>query len=494
MKAILDRNCDKFLVRDGKVFKKVQLNGVDAEVRFCSFVNRADLVNRFHEGYGHAGQATVYSLVKKRWWWPGMSQDIPEWLSRCKECQLASGNNKSKRRSPMVPLDIPPAFGRWHLDFVGELPTTINGNRWLLTAVDYATNWPIARAVPDATAESVADFIYEEIVMRFGCPAEILTDRGANFMSKVVKLYMGRIKTNHKFTSAFHPRKNGKCERLNGILKSMLRKYVNGAIHIWDQFVDTALFASRIRHHRTTGYSPFFLVYGREPKIPGDYLRPYFGKAISQDPRTIAEHTARELEELGQVRAAAHQRMQAVQEQDKLRWDASVEKLYFEVGDHVLLRHEQKYGLEYNWAGPFIIVDKNDESHVVKLVSITGEPYHAWVNLDRLKEVKAEAIDGTWYNPTVSRANWRATMGLDSRNKAVDAPSLPVSEIAQEISPGPAPPSVTAQEITSELSNSRVGQGRPTVSGGNDVVTKRRFIPNVKKARLRSGQRRTAEH
>lgn len=85
----------------------------------------------------------------------------------------------------------------------------------------------------------------------------------------------------------------------------MLRKYVNGAIHIWDKFVDTAVFAARIRHHRSTGYSPFFLVYGREPKIPGDYLRSYFGKSVTQDPRTIAEHTARELEELGQVRAAA---------------------------------------------------------------------------------------------------------------------------------------------------------------------------------------------
>ena len=161
----------------------------------------------------------------------------------------------------MKPLDVPPPFSRWHLDFV-ELPTTLNGNRWLLVAVDYATNWTIARSVPDATGEAIAKFIYEEIVMRFSCPTEIYTDHGANFMSKVLAHYLGRLKVNYVFTSAFHPRTNGKAERTNGILKQMIRKYVQGRIHEWDKFVDAALFACRVRKHRTTGFSPFFLVYG----------------------------------------------------------------------------------------------------------------------------------------------------------------------------------------------------------------------------------------
>ncbi|KAJ8651750.1 hypothetical protein O0I10_012677 [Lichtheimia ornata] len=84
---------------------------------------------------------------------------------------------------------------------------------------------PIARAVPDATSEAIAKFIHEEIVMRFGCPDEIVTDRGANFTGKFLDYYLGRLKAKHNLTSAFHPRSNGKVERTNGILKSMLRKY-----------------------------------------------------------------------------------------------------------------------------------------------------------------------------------------------------------------------------------------------------------------------------
>lgn len=161
--------------------------------------------------------------------------------------------------------DVPEPFASWHLDFIGELPLTPNGNRWILVAVDCATNWTLARALPEATGQAIADFIYEEIVLPFGCPAEIVTDRGPNFMSKVLSLYLGRIKTHHQLTSAFHPRSNGKCERKNGILKQMLRKYVKGNISSWDTYLKTAVFACRIRKHRTTGISPFFMVYGQEP-------------------------------------------------------------------------------------------------------------------------------------------------------------------------------------------------------------------------------------
>jgi transposase InsO family protein len=186
----------------------------------------------------------------------------------------------------MHPLDVPAAFHRWHLRFIGELPTSLKGNRWILVAVDYTTNWPIARAVPTASAEAVADFIYEEIVMRFGCPKEILTDRGGNFTSNIVKHYLQKLNVHYKLTSAFHPRINGKCERLNGTLKAALRKYTNGALHRWDDFLNAALFACRIRTHSTTGFSPFYLTNGRTPVPPGDNLQAYLDKHTMADVRT----------------------------------------------------------------------------------------------------------------------------------------------------------------------------------------------------------------
>jgi hypothetical protein len=82
------------------------------------------------------------------------------------------------------------------------------------------------------------------------------------------------------------------------------------------------------------------------------------------------------------------------------------------VGDHVFLRHEDKYGLEYNWKGPYVVIGKKDEQNIYQLEHITGEPHPSWVHTDRLQRVYADTIDTPWYNPSVSRAAWRQAMRL----------------------------------------------------------------------------------
>ncbi|KAG2190788.1 hypothetical protein INT47_000170 [Mucor saturninus] len=441
IKDLLHRQRNKFVVHDQKVFRLVKIGDTVQEIRFALFAKRADLVNSFHNGFGHAGEVTVYDLMKKRWWWPGMRSQIQEWLGKCPQCQLASNAERNIHHAPMEPLDIPPAFSRWHLDFIGELPNTVNGNRWILVAVDYATNWPIARAVPAATGEAIANFLYEEIVMRFGCPNEILTDRGANFMSHILSFYIKKIKLHHKLTSAFHPRTNGKCERLNGILKQMLRKYVHGAINRWDEYLETALWACRIRKHRTTGFSPFFLTYGREPRLPGDPLRPFMDMSIPNDPTMISDGAIPFLRKLQQARIDADARVAANSQQDKERWDSIMKPHQFAIGEHLLLRHENKFGLEYNWMGPYIVVDKNFDKNIYKLTTMEGVPYTSWVHADRLKIAKSDDFKKTWYHPTPARAQMRRDLALDASS------ALPFSLVDSSV----------------------VDRGLSTVSGGGDV-------------------------
>jgi hypothetical protein len=404
---------NNFMVKDQYVWKKVTNKTSTATndiwVKFIPFKRRADLVEDFHRGFGHQGKITINQLMKTRFWWPKMMNDINTWLARCPECQLHSRKQSKIHHAPMKPLEIPPPFSRWHLDFIGELPNTKNGNRWILMAVDYNTNFPIARALNNASGEEIVKFIYEEIVMRFSCPAEIVTDRGANFMSKILNQYMKKIKSKHIFTSAFHPRTNSKCERLNQTFKHMLTKYVKGEVHSWDEFIDSALFSCRIRKHATTGFSPFYLTYGVDPVLPGDSLRPFMAPFTEEDPELIAEDALTHLRYLRENRYLAEGRMKIQAEKDKKRWDDAMKGRQvqtFKMDEYVLLRHENKKGLEFNWMGPYQVIKRNLDFNTYQIKEVDGKVYSSWVRTDRLLPVKYDGsnVNKSWYIPRVARA------------------------------------------------------------------------------------------
>lgn len=150
----------------------------------------------------------------------------------------------------------------------------------------------------------------------------------------------------------------------------MLRKYVQGSLHKWDDYVEPALWATRIRKHSTTGYSPYFLVYGRDPKLPGDELKPFICSESMQDPRTIADIAARESASLGQHRASAEAKLKAMGAKDKERWDSLIKPVGYEVGDLVMAKHESKFGLEPRFKGSYIITQEFDDFGTYSLETV----------------------------------------------------------------------------------------------------------------------------
>src|SRR5205823_2423980 len=99
------------------------------------------------------------------------------------------------------------------INFVGPLPITEKGNKYIIVAMDYFTKWPEAKAVKEATAKEVSTFILEEIICRHGCPKRILSDRGSHFNNEMIKELMGKFKIKHGFSTPYHPKTNGLVER-----------------------------------------------------------------------------------------------------------------------------------------------------------------------------------------------------------------------------------------------------------------------------------------
>ena len=126
----------------------------------------------------------MFGLLKDRYWWPYIKKDIRSFCRYCKECQLAQSRREGQTLAPLTPstewtdVTLQP-FDRWGLDLVGVMPKTNRENIWIIMAIDYTIRWPVAKALLDTIAETLAEFVYN-LYLNYSVLKEIIIDQGAN--------------------------------------------------------------------------------------------------------------------------------------------------------------------------------------------------------------------------------------------------------------------------------------------------------------------------
>ncbi|KAH9267002.1 hypothetical protein BASA83_010196 [Batrachochytrium salamandrivorans] len=117
---------------------------------------------------------------------------------------------------PVPPVALP--FERWGIDFYGPMAETKSGNRYLITCIDYATRWVLAKPVKgDDRVCSSLPFLYD-LMMTYGAPFEIISDRGKSFLAEGIDLFERENKIRHLATTPYHPQTNGMVERMHAML------------------------------------------------------------------------------------------------------------------------------------------------------------------------------------------------------------------------------------------------------------------------------------
>ena len=182
---------------------------------------------------GHFAVDIMFDKIKSRYYWPQMYENIREYVKFCDSCQW---RGKYKQNEPLHPIPVHSPFYQIGIDFVGPLPKTKNGNKYIITAMDYLTKWPEAKAVPEATAKQTAIFIYEEIICWHGCLTKILSDRGSHFKNQMIEKLMEKFQIKHLFSTPYHPQTNGLVERYNRTLCESLAKTVENEDE-WDTLI-----------------------------------------------------------------------------------------------------------------------------------------------------------------------------------------------------------------------------------------------------------------
>jgi len=108
------------------------------------------------------------------------------------------------------------------MDFLGPLPNTPNGNKYLLVVNDYATRFPLAFALKTADAPTVAQVLVEKVFLEYGPPSVILSDRGSHFHNVLVEAILDLFMVRQVFSSGYRPQTAGITERMNQTLLDLL--------------------------------------------------------------------------------------------------------------------------------------------------------------------------------------------------------------------------------------------------------------------------------
>lgn len=292
---------------------------------------REDILRHFHDEAtsGHLGFARTYDRIRKRYHWPGLYRSVKRYVSHCRECQ--------RRKSvPQLPpgqlIPIPPAVAPFHrvgIDLLGRFPKTSLGNRWIIVCTDYLTRFATTKVLPSADAPVVAKFLVEDVILRHGAPRIMISDRGTVFQSKLVAEITTMCNVSHKFTTAYHPQTNGLTERFNKTLADMLSMYVDAEQRDWDDLLPFVTFAYNTAKQETTGFTPFFLLHGREAETTMDTLFPYHPIDTGSDYVSQLITTAEEARQLARIRTLS------AQDRDRQRYDAKHRPVSYNPGDLV---------------------------------------------------------------------------------------------------------------------------------------------------------------
>ena len=348
---------------------------IDSELlyRKAYFKNTDKVVNQFvmprqfrkrtvlvcYEDYGHLGMDRVLILLQERFYWPKMSDDVRLYIRTCDHCTRFKQEPKKEKMQTITasyPLEL------IHLDFL-----TIGGKqdkrKNVLVVTDHFTRYAQCYVTDNQTAETVADVMVNQYFSHYGWPEKILTDKGRCFENHLFQEICDQAKVKKLRTTSYHPQTNGQCERFNKTLLRMLGTIPVHEKKQWQDWVPTLVHAYNCSTSSVTGFSPYFLIYGHQPKLPIDIE---YGVSLEDSYDDCKSYAEKLQHRLRWAYDAAQQNIDKNNVRQKNYYDKSYKCATLEKDDLVMLR-VVKPGTDYKIADkweqdPWIILHKRTDS------------------------------------------------------------------------------------------------------------------------------------
>ena len=268
--------------------KETSTNTTDELLLFIVPANKCQAaLDLCHHDAGHQGRDRTYSLLKERFWWPKMRTQMMTSIMNCAKCRVFE---KREPKAPLCSIVVTEPMDLIHVDLLG-LETTMDLQtqpvvQKVLVITDHFSCHVQAYKVSDKRAITIAKCLYDQYFHHYGFPRRLMSDQGREFCNNILKEMCYYLNIKKVRMTPYHPQSNGTVERVHQTLRRMIGKLNNKHRKNWPDHLSSITHAYNSTRSQITGYSPYFLMMGRRPRLPVDLLFP----TSQQLPKTKGVH------------------------------------------------------------------------------------------------------------------------------------------------------------------------------------------------------------
>ena len=223
----------------------------------------------YHESIGHPGAQRMADTIAIKYWWPRFRDDVQDYVNQCRFCL-----RRKPARGAAVPIQEYTGpnhpWERVHMDLTGPFPRTDAGNQYVLVAKCALTRYAEIIAIPNKESRTVAHALVQSVYLRHGSITTLISDRGTEFTNETMRGVATILKTKRICTTPANPRSNGVAENHMRTFKDSLASVLNANQTNWDTELAFINLGYNTTVNSATGFTPFFMMHGREACGPSE--------------------------------------------------------------------------------------------------------------------------------------------------------------------------------------------------------------------------------
>ena len=388
----------QLFIQNGVLFRK--WISVDSTLSYDQLVLpsvlRKEVLQSMHNSItsAHLGVHKTVTKIKQNFYWYKMNDSVRLWISQCSFCEARKRPAK-KPKAPLTEYSVGFPMDRLSVDVLGPFPVTKTGLRFILVVQDNFTKFVETYAIPNQTAETVANKLVMEFFSRYGLVLDLHSDQGTNFQSELFRQVCCLLEINQTKTTSYRPCSNGMVERFNQTLVNMITTYVNNEQDNWDVYLPIVTSAYRASVHESTGFTPNQLFFGREINLPIHFLVGLPAQA-KQEFSSYTDYVVYLNDKLCKIYELVRKNLKTNAKRQKRDYDTRIIFHAYSVGDIVyvldssrIVGKSPKLKREV-WKGPFVVVRKVSDI----LYQVKGPPKtkSKIVHHDRIRRFKCNSI------------------------------------------------------------------------------------------------------